>query len=137
MSTSFVRWQQFTISQFSFFTNLIMTFALGAIGFILNVMVEHAECQYYHFRLLAGLAAVVFGLSLLLGILLAINRLIDFRSTARIARIREKYGNIGVSDLRREVDMLGRASWALLLLQTLAFMIATSVAASAFVVLFL
>jgi hypothetical protein len=87
---SYVRWQSIRIAQFGNLANLILTFATASLGFSvteLRGLRDGSACYSTCFWLLADLALLV---SVALGILCAVNRLHDFRETAKIARKREQ-----------------------------------------------
>jgi hypothetical protein len=118
----FVRWQSLTNRQFGYALNLFLTFATGALAFSLNEtrnLRSHpcscAECLLVE-------SCVVFLFSLAAGIWCVLNRLRDFRLTAKIARMREKRGDEIIDPytsrhlvrLRRKTKRLGKCTWTLL-----------------------
>src|SRR5258708_26045545 len=90
MEGSFVRWQAITIAQLGFTSNLILTLAVGALGFALTLVKDADVIASCWARCLLVLSIVGLLISLALGIWCALNRLADFRMTAQIARGREK-----------------------------------------------
>ncbi|GAB5605149.1 hypothetical protein [Sideroxyarcus sp. TK5] len=89
-SGSFVRWQAITISQLSYAINLILGFSVAALGFQLSLLQNSdfylsslGKCAY-----LISLTSLFF--STAFGVWVVINRLRDFRLTARTARKKEE-----------------------------------------------
>jgi hypothetical protein len=110
---SFTRWQSITIAQLTYAINLILGFSVAALGFqiaiILNEKFNPVSWQK---------CAFLFSMSLLasvgFGIWCVINRLLDFRATTKVARMREK----GKSDeemqpYRALYQKLGAMTWRL------------------------
>lgn len=87
-----LRWQDTSVSQVSFFNNLLILLGTGFLGFAFNA----SEISKYQ----AGnaqwqptcifLALLLMTLSVLLGLLCGFNRILDFRYTHRINRYRRK-----------------------------------------------
>ncbi len=117
----FVRWQGITIRQLSYAINLFLTFALASIGFILHLLisatVDLTACQLY----LNRLALIFLIISGVLGIFCTINRLKDFRDTARIANPRTKGHE--KCEARLYAKGLGKNTWRLFWSQVIAFII--------------
>lgn len=111
---SFVRWQSTTIGQLTYAINLVLGFAVAALGF--QVALLHSE----RFAL-TGWRSCVFGLSLLslagsiaLGLLVVVNRLRSFRATAAAARAREdKRAESEIEGHRQTYRRLDRRTWPL------------------------
>ena len=113
---SSIRWQATTISQFTYASNLILTFTVASIGFMVSLILSqelnfsHCFYQYFYF-----LALLTFSISFLISICLILNRLKDFRDTTDIARIREESNNTDerLPILRAENKKLGKKTWCL------------------------
>ena len=87
---SFVRWQAITISQMGLAVSLILTLATASLGFAFTLSkdpVIRGHCWGRCFLLLGLLSQLV---SIGFGIWCVLNRLKDFRTTAHIARERER-----------------------------------------------
>src|SRR6266568_1149185 len=85
---SFVRWQATTIAQMGFVGNLVLMLAVAALGFGLTSAKEVCftrQCWPRCFLVVGCLSMVA---SIGIGLWWAVNRLCDFRLTARIARLR-------------------------------------------------
>lgn len=136
-SESAVRWQQLTISQLSYAINLILILSTGSIGFSVNLLNWEKfslSCSSKPFFDIGG--AILF-LSTGFSIWATINRLRDFRLTAKIARDRDK----GVSEeeinkLRSESDKLGACTWKLFRWQISLFFIGFLLIAISVVIVF-
>lgn len=111
-SESFTRWQSVTRDQFSSVSSLVLGLSTGVLAFA--VVGFGALSPSNRCLIIAATAAVLFlSASIALAIICALNRLNDFRITARIVRDAAR-GEISVEDLRRESRVLGTRSWALL-----------------------
>ena len=110
----FIRWQSIAITQLSYSINLILTFSVAAIGFavslLLNDSFEPSDCQK-HFFILSLFLLLLSGA---LGIWCTINRLRDFRATARITNLKGKEGNVSeLTGLRALTKKLGEKTWGI------------------------
>lgn len=110
----FQRWQRIRIDHFSYAQNLILTFTVAALGYWFALLRDSvfpspaARCAML-FALLA------LGLSAISGLACVLNRLWDFRGTAK--RTRNEADMPTIEKLR----ILGRLTWALLYIQFAAF----------------
>jgi len=110
----FIRWQSIAITQLSYSINLILTFSVAAIGFavslLLNESFKPSDCQEHSFIL----SLIILLLSGAFGIWCTINRLRDFRATARIANLKRKEGNEAeLTELRILTKRLGEKTWGI------------------------
>jgi len=108
----FIRWQSTAITQLSYSINLILTFSVAALGFgvslLLNESYKPTACQVYIYFF----SLFLFLLSGAFGIWCTINRLRDFRATAKICDLKRKDKNsIELPELRRLTRNLGKKSW--------------------------
>jgi hypothetical protein len=86
---SFIRWQGIAIRQMGYAVNLILTFATASLGFALTLFKDaslKSHCWGRCFLLMAGVSLMI---SIAVGTWGVLNRLRDFRESARIARKRE------------------------------------------------
>jgi uncharacterized membrane protein len=112
---SFVRWQSITIGQFTYAIDLVLGLSVAALGFqvalLLNSEFKPAGC----FQKSAFLfSLILIFVSVSLGLFAIINRLCDFRMTAKVARMREK----GVTEAKMApyrflYKKLGKRTWHL------------------------
>ena len=110
----FIRWQGITITQLSYSINLILTFSVAAIGFSVSLLISEnfkpTSCQAYAFFL----SLLLLLASGALGIWCTINRLRDFRATAKITNLKRKDGNESeLADLRELTKKLGKKTWGI------------------------
>jgi hypothetical protein len=118
---SFIRWQAITREHMSRVSDLLLGLASGAIAFLANLLLEgkaSAPCA----ALFALVALLAGGLSVLVALWCAWNRLRDFRATMQIARRRED----GATDSelapeRARVNEIGTITWLLFRIQILLF----------------
>jgi hypothetical protein len=133
---SFVRWQSFRITQFGVATQLLLTFSTAGLGFVLTRSDPNSSAINCKSKLYVMAAALLFVLSTGLGIACTITRLLDFRKTALIARIRDKmieknkpvaYQTRKLRKRRLAVRKLGRCSWRLFFSQAVTFVLGVAV----------
>ena len=88
LNERFARWQQLTIKQLSFTNNLFIGFTLGLLSFLLSQtsLIISPLCWEIIFYLSS---LIVLCISLIIGIILVINRLIDFRETTQLIYYRK------------------------------------------------
>lgn len=110
----FIRWQGITITQLSYSINLILTFSVAALGFGVSLLLSEefnpTSCQAYAYfsSLFLLLASGAFG------IWCTINRLRDFRATAKICSLKRKdENNSELPDLRELTKKLGKKTWGI------------------------
>lgn len=106
---SFIRWQSNRITQFGHVTNLILTLATASLGFALTLLkdprIGRLSCLWL-------LAVVTLLGSIAVGIWCSINRLDDFRETAKIAGERERMeeGNFTRNEIDARLEHLREAN---------------------------
>ena len=129
---SSVRWQSITVQQLGFSVNLLIALAGASLAFALSVVKEPNYSPTLFGKVSMGLSAVLLLASLVLGLLGSVNRLLDFRATAQIARSREDFEKEGknkdfidleLKNRRRHAQKLGRRTWWIFYLQSVAFAI--------------
>lgn len=120
---SFSKWQDIRIKQLGFANNLILALALGVMGFAIKfIQDENFEPNNIQ-KSLIWIGGVLTLISILLGILLIINRLEDFRLTANIARKRETGNRKDLIADRESSRKLGKKTWKFFVWQTSTFFI--------------
>jgi hypothetical protein len=127
---SFVRWQQITITQMGVAVNLILTFATASLGFTLTLFKDACRLDCPSNSCFLLLAGSLFMISIAAGLWCVLNRLADFRESARIAQKRERFeernfGKAWINDqlrcLRLQNRKRGERSKALLRCQVWTF----------------
>lgn len=133
----FVRWQNITIKQLGFTTNLILTITVGVIGFVVNKIADE------NFKITSnGKALFIIGLfslflSFIMGIVINLTRLYDFRKTTRI--VRKKMKNEKDSELyvlKKATECLGKASWIIFRIQIISFAFALTFILLSFIIIY-
>jgi nitrate/nitrite transporter NarK len=118
---SFVRWQERTIAQLSQAMNLLLTLAVGALGFSVSLLlnplyipacVEKAAFTVSLFALLVSVMA---------GIVATCLRVHDFRTTRAITRERQRGHTEELSCLREQAKKYGEWTWRLFYTQLYTF----------------
>jgi 4-hydroxybenzoate polyprenyltransferase len=113
-SERFRSWQKTTIDQLGYTINLFLTFGVAALGYCFALL-RGTDFPESSARCLMSLTLITLGLSLLSGVLCTLNRLADFRGTAR--RIRQDAGVPSKEELR----IVGRITWCLLYIEVITF----------------
>lgn len=119
---SFVRWQGITRDYFTSISNLVLSLSTGLLAFLLASLLLHPANRYIS---VIGIISVIFlGASVSVAVWCAINRLHDFRSTAKIARARSKNEPVQPGN-RLETKVMGELSWRLFWWQLVLFAFGT------------
>ena len=110
----FIRWQGITITQLSYSINLILTFSVAGLGFCVSLLLTESfkptTCQAYAYFSSLFLLLV----SGAFGIWCTINRLRDFRATAKICNLKRKdENNSELQGLRDLTNKLGKKTWGI------------------------
>jgi hypothetical protein len=136
----FVRWQQLEIRQMSFTNNLILGFNLGFLGFFVTQSGLKFGSICSILTITQVLTLIGLGISFVIGIILVVNRLKDFRATTHLIKLKKKRFkaklnshpstsiksiNDSIQKLKIETEKLGKFTWALLDLQIWSFLVGT------------
>jgi hypothetical protein len=111
---SFIRWQSITLNQLTYAVNLILTLSVATLGFAMSLLRDEHFNPGGHSRCLFVFATALVLLSIAFGIWCVINRLRDFRTTTKVARMREN--NEAEEKIGPYVTLyenLGRCTWRL------------------------
>lgn len=134
-----VRWDQYRVNHFSYTNNLFIALNLGFLGFFITQSGFNYSCLCWLLTLQI-LTVLLLGISFLTGILAVLNRLKDFRLTARLTKLRKKrfeydhnikaYPDIGeirsdIRGLKTKTSALSPRTWILLNWQIWSFLIGT------------
>lgn len=121
---SYIRWQNYSVNQLGFTSNLLFTLNIAIIGFLINKIIDDAFILSCSEKAIFTPGFLILFLSLVLGLALNITRLYDFRLTARIARKREGNKNDhGLTKLRECTKNLGNATWTIFIIQLIGFFV--------------
>ena len=120
----FQRWQKIAIDQLSYCLNLFFTLAVAALGYCFSLLRDPTFSPGSSAKVSMILATVMLAISALCGFGCIVNRLHDFRGTARRAK--------GLAEVatRDALRGLGQLTWALFYIHCSAF--ALGIAALAF-----
>lgn len=111
---SFVRWQTITIAQLTYSVNLILGLSVAALGFQVALLLNEKFLPVGWQRCAFGISMLTLVLSIGLGIWCVINRLRDFRATARAARLREdEKPDEDIQPYRDLYKKLGDRAWSI------------------------
>ncbi|MGF1608240.1 MAG: hypothetical protein ACFCUQ_02510 [Kiloniellales bacterium] len=111
---SFIRWQSITIEQLTYSVNLILGLSVAALGFQIHLLLDSTfqPASWQKSFFLLSMFSLL--LSIALGLWCIFNRLVDFRTTAKAARLRERdESDSELAELRGRYKRLGQATWRL------------------------
>lgn len=112
---SFIRWQSITIAQLTYAVNLFLGFAVAALAFQISVLLNEKFNPISWRKGAFSVSLVTLSASVGIGIWCVINRLLDFRTTARVAKMREEGKSYeDIESYRVIYKKLGKRTWVLL-----------------------
>jgi len=115
---SFIRWQTIAATQLGFVVNLLLTFAVAALGLWVSLFRDSCFQPHRWSKFLFTAFALANAASVLTGLWCSLNRLHDFRLTEGIARDRESgFTNDQLSSRRSKARRLGKLTWVLFYFQ--------------------
>ena len=118
----FVRWQEYTISEFTFAINLFFGLAVGALTFSITFVKNDDFFLWPCLRLLFMFGFVSLCFSVFAGCAAVVSRLMDFRLTAqKIKRKSKESNNNELGIFIYKTKLLGRISWRLFWIQLATF----------------
>lgn len=120
-NSTYGRWENYRIAQLSFINNLIIALSVALIAYIFNFLKQPNVLFNYSQKILFWFGTLLIVISIIVGILIAINRLQDFRLTAQIARNREKNNRENIENDRNSVQIMGKKTWNGFICQILSF----------------
>lgn len=115
---SFVRWQGITRDYFTALSNLVLGLATGLLAFLQASLFSQPTTRCI--SAIGTVSLIFLGASVSIAIWCAVNRLRDFRATAKIARARSKSEPIQLES-RLETKVMGELSWRLFWWQLVLF----------------
>jgi hypothetical protein len=119
---SYIRWQNIRITQLGFANNFIIALTVSSLGYLMN-FIDKSNLFNVCQKLLFWFGCPLLLISCLLGLILIINRLEDFKITAQIARKRELGENMDIEILRNQTKEIGKKTWNLFIWQVCTFFI--------------
>jgi hypothetical protein len=117
---SYIRWQNIRITQLGFANNLIIGLSVGLLGYLMSFITKSISFNLFQ-KILIWFCCPLLLISCLMGLLLIINRLEDFRITSQIARKRELGENVDIKILRSQTKEIGKKTWNLFIWQVSTF----------------
>ena len=109
---SFISWQSTTITQLTYSVNLILGLSVGVLGFQVALLLNDKFKPIVWQKCVFSISMVLLFVSVALGIWCVINRLRDFRATAKAARMREnEESNEDIQPYRDLYKKLGNKTW--------------------------
>lgn len=111
---SFIRWQSITIAQLTYAVNLVLGFAVAALGFQVSILLNEKFIPISWQKCAFSLSLLILLASVGFGIFCVINRLRDFRATTKVARMREaEKADEEIQPHRALYKKLGERTWIL------------------------
>ncbi|PZW37596.1 hypothetical protein LX95_02878 [Mesonia algae] len=123
MENNFARWQLVRINQLTFINNLILGLSLGLLAYVFNFVQSDEIIFSCIQKILFWIGCITSLCSIALALLLALNRLKDFRKTANLVRKLEKKDLDEKNKSRQITDNLGKTTWKLFYWQIATFCI--------------
>lgn len=122
----FAKWQGVTREQLGSTSNLVLGLATGLLAFTTLLLLDRKLIASFAFGF--GVAAYfLLATSIIMALWCAINRLTDFRLTAKIAHPKNS-NNPQLEELREESRLLGDKTWAIFRSQIWSFALGSGVA---------
>lgn len=132
----FVRWQSVLRENLTFLNNLILTFSVGTIGFILTLLGDKEFNPTYCQKIFLTSGLMLTFISLALGFITSFSRLNDFRATVRKIR-NELTGDFSEHDfLKKLMDIYKNITWGLFYAQIIVFCIAVFILTISFFMIY-
>lgn len=114
----FARWQAHAISQLTYSINLFLGLSVASLGFQITTLLNRDSDFSCWQKYSAWISLLALLISVKLGILCVLTRLLDFRNTAQIAKNKEGDENqTEIALLRKRTTTLGRLTWIIFALQ--------------------
>lgn len=111
---SFVRWQAITLGQMTYAINVILGFSVAALGFQVSLLLNEKFLPISWQKCGFTMAIALTSISIVLGVLIVINRLLDFRESMHIARERNIESHDDSLEYLRNINRnRGKITWCL------------------------
>jgi len=122
----FIRWHAVLRDQLTFLNSLLLTISVGIIGYVFSLLNSQDFnlicCQKVFFTF----GIILIFISFLMGLLTAISRLLDFRTTVKKIREETKSSDQGdLKELKELMDLYGKTTWIFFYSQIITFGIGT------------
>lgn len=121
------RWQKIAIDQLGYALNLILTLSVAALGYWFVLLTDHAFIPGSSAKCTMILSLLALGFSAFCGLACVVNRLCDFRGTAKRAR----NDSSPETPTEEYLDGLGRTTWVLFKFHLFAFALGVALLAIA------
>jgi len=105
----FQRWQKIAIDQLGYALNLLLTLTVAALGYWFVLLTNKEFIPGSSAKCIMVLSLLALGFSAICGLACVVNRLRDFRGTAKRAR----NDSSPETPTKEYLDGLGRATWVL------------------------
>ncbi|KIA99453.1 hypothetical protein OA93_04615 [Flavobacterium sp. KMS] len=118
---SYIRWQNIRITQLGFANNLIILLSVALLGFYVKFL-ETCGCLNNIQKFFICVCFMLIIISIILGFIVMLNRLDDFKLTAQIARKRETDQRNGIEKDRTQAKELGKKTYSYFIWQVVTFL---------------
>lgn len=111
---SFVRWQSIAIGQLTYAVNLVLALSIATLGFQITLLLNDKFTPVGWQKCTFSLSLFLLSISVIVGIVVVVNRLRDFRATKEAARLREDHASPAtIEPYRMLYRKLGNRTWTL------------------------
>lgn len=118
----FVRWQTVLREHLTNMNNLLLTIAIGVVGFLVSLMKEPDFKLICCEKLFFSAGLIFLFLSVLTGIVTGLCRLIDFRGTVKTIKTEQIGESMSeIEDLKRMTKLYGKHTWGWFYAQIISF----------------
>ena len=111
MKSTYGKWENHRIAQLSFINNLVIGLSVAIIGYVFDFIKPSNIIFNSTQKFLFWVGVLLILISVLVGIFVTINRLNDFRLTAKIARNRANDNRETINSDRNKVKIIGKQTW--------------------------
>jgi hypothetical protein len=117
----FIRWQSRSNEQLGFLNNLLIGLSIGLLALEIQLVFNNDFKVGIIEKWFFVSSTILVCTSMLIGCILAWNRLQDFRNTSQIARLKDTVNTTEVNKLQTITKRLGIITWILLRIQIILF----------------
>jgi len=132
----FTRWQQVLREHFSYLNNLILTFSIGVLAFLMSLLNDEDFSPNCCQKIFFSTGVILSFISIFFGLATSLCRLLDFRTTVRKIKKEINKDNSELAELKNLMDIYGKSTWNLFYSQIASFFLAVISLTIAFLMIF-
>ena len=117
----FIRWQRYTIEQLTFALNLFLGLSGASLAFGISLLREESFLLTGCSKLAFSVGLVALAISVLVGCVAVVSRLLDFRFTAKTVGNKNQKSDEEAGVYRYRTKLLGGLTWRLFWLEVFSF----------------